>query len=62
MLFVASIPKLVHLFGVNKLRDKCITILNNLTGTEEGRAVISEIEDRVLTSIYNSHFMRFSFL
>lgn len=47
MLSVASVSKLVHLFGVSELRDKCITILNNLAGTEEGRAVISETEDCV---------------
>lgn len=47
MLSVASVSKLVHLFGVSELRDKCIAILNNLAGTEEGRAVISETEDCV---------------
>lgn len=47
MLSVASVSKLVHLFGVIELRDKCITILNNLACTEEGRAAISETEDCV---------------
>ena len=45
MLSVASVSKLVHLFGDNKLRDKCITILNNLVGPEEGSAIISETKD-----------------
>jgi len=48
MLSVASVSELVHLFGVSELRGKCITILNNLAGTEEGRAVIAGTEGCVL--------------
>ena len=62
MLSVASISNLVHLFGVTKLRYNCITILNNMAGTKEGREVISEIEYHVPTSKYNGHFLKFSFL
>ena len=33
-----------------------------VSGTKEGRAVISETEDHVPTNKYNGHFLRFSFL
>lgn len=48
MLSVASVSELVGLFGDSELRGKCISILNNLAGTEEGRAVIAGTEGCVL--------------
>ncbi|KAH9319732.1 hypothetical protein KI387_021501, partial [Taxus chinensis] len=43
-----SISKLAQLLGNSEHADKCITILHNLAGTEEGRATIVETEGCIL--------------
>eukprot|EP01018_Ginkgo_biloba_P008289 Gb_24983 [translate_table: standard] len=46
-----SVSKLVHLLGVSELAEKCITILYNLAGFEEGRATIAETEGCILAIV-----------